>query len=373
VGVPAALSFGDVDPDLFSSVATLTVLASSIADAVTAVMQTRESAGATGLPASVTITQVQDLGSSIIMYRGGGAGTQTATASPSSSFGAGAGAGRRRRLQAGGATTSAVQVSYVVLLPPGTSRNQTGYVRALLAPFVQGQASPPGFDLFTATTIQNIVTYSTAAGAADLASGFAGATVVVAAPAYVPPRSIPSQVAPAGIVAKTVGGILGGVVLLLALRQYSCPGRAQPKLVAEPVEPPAPPERHGPRLVLRAVHISSPTRPAAAPAAASEATAASTGLHTSAINVDLVAPSRRGSTAATAVTVSASRRASAAAASPPGAATAAAAAADNNSASRRASLAAPHHLPRRDSAAAAGLSHRRESSALTAPAGAIWV
>ncbi len=266
-------------------------------------MQMQGAAGAVNARAFVTVTLVVDLESQVIIYRGGGAGTQTATASPSSSFGSDS--RRRRRLQ----LASAVQVSYVVLLPPGTPVNETGFVRALLKPFVQGQQSPPGFELFTATTIQNLVAYAAAAGAADLSSSFAGATLAVAAPAYVPPRSIPSTVAPAGIVAKTVGGILGGVVLLLFLRQLYCPGRARPKLTLEPKDPlPTLPEHlHGAALKLRVVLISSPQTRASAAAALDAA------LHTSEVAVGL-APSRRGSSAALAAAPSASRRGSAGAA-----------------------------------------------------------
>jgi hypothetical protein len=184
LGVAAALTFVDVDTALFANQTTLDLLASAVAGSVTAMMQTQEAAGVVVAPTYVVITQVQDLNSQVVMYVGGRAGTPSATMSPSVT---GAGAGGRRRMQVAGApgAPAIVQMSYVVLLPPGTSANRTAYLRGLIqAPLDGSQTAPAGFSLFTATVIQNVQSSAAAAGLPGLGSAFAGAAVLVAVPAY---------------------------------------------------------------------------------------------------------------------------------------------------------------------------------------------
>jgi hypothetical protein len=184
-GVPAALSFGNVEPEVFANETTLGLLASSIADAVTAMLQQQESVGVVEAPTYVAITEVQDMTSQVIMFRGAGVGSETATASPSASVGAVGGGGRRRRMQAGGAAFNAVQISYVVLLPPGWSTaNRTNFLKALLTPFAPGSPAPPGFELFTSTIVQNVLSGAAAAGLLSIVGDFAGVVVTVAKPAY---------------------------------------------------------------------------------------------------------------------------------------------------------------------------------------------
>jgi hypothetical protein len=221
-----------------------------------------------------------------------------------------------------------------VLLPPGASLNRTLFVRSLLTPFAQGEPSPPGFELFAATVIQNVVSGAVAAGVPGLADAFAGASIIVTVPAYQPPRSVPPPLANPGIVAKIVGGVLGGMALFLLARAYYCPGRGRFRPPEGGAETALAKAQGALRVIRRASvvaanAIAAPFRrgsvatgrrasaltaappPTTQPAARRGSAAAFTGVHPDSVEFEIV-PSRRGSAAQGRDSKPPSRRASAA-------------------------------------------------------------